>query len=101
MSTTAEEIKTTYMDSKRALESLKRGEWPPEDDIGVLCCICGKPINDEDYSGKLLGEEHTVNLVIMASAGDASLPHALEAHGSCLPELTAQLREKNKDWRWI
>ena len=101
MAATTEEIEKTYMDAKEAFDNIREGVWPPESTEGVKCCICGEPIFTEDLSGKIIQDSHTINLFITASAGDASLPYALEAHGHCLPELEKMLREKNKDWRWI
>lgn len=77
--------------------------WFPDQEgvQGPICCVCGKPIEEKDHSGKLLHEEHSFTIVIMASSGDASLPVSLEAHAKCMPETAKKLREKNKMWRWI
>ena len=68
---------------------------------GPLCAVCGNPLEVNDYSGEQLSEFHCVDLVIIASAGDASLPCILEVHGSCLSGLRDMLYQKNKGLKWV
>ena len=74
---------------------------PDTDYQGPICAICGEPIEEVDYSGQKLSEGHEINLTIIAMAGQASLPHILEVHGDCLPDLKEKLVKKNEGWKWM
>ena len=67
---------------------------------GTVCAICHKPVEASDYRDQKLNPEHVITLTIVATAGDAFLPHAIEVHGECLKELQDELMEKNRGYTW-
>ena len=96
----SEESETTYI-SYEDLPDIEAGVWPPEEQEGTRCFVCGEIIKNQDHSGEQLSQDHEIIVFIQGTNGDAFLPFALEAHGDCLPELQEKLREKNKHWRWM
>ena len=71
-----------------------------QSDNGTVCAICHKPVEISDYRNQKLNPEHVITLTIVATAGDAFLPHAIEVHGQCLKELQDELMEKNRGYTW-
>ena len=82
-------------------------EWAAESEElqksgkGVICAVCGTPIEDRDYSGQKLNPEHKFRLIVSAAAGDAFLPHVLQVHGECLKGFKEKLMEINEGYRWM
>jgi hypothetical protein len=68
---------------------------------GPICAVCQNPIQIHDYVGEVLNPTHEVNLTIIATAGDAFLPHVLEVHGDCLKELRDHIITINEGESWV
>jgi hypothetical protein len=68
---------------------------------GPLCAVCQNPIEIRDYAGEVLNLTHEINLTIIATAGDAFLPHVLEVHGDCLKELRDRIIKINEGEQWV
>jgi hypothetical protein len=76
-------------------------EYAMNHGCGPTCAVCGNPLEIHDYSGEALSESHKVDLAIIASVGDTSLPYILEVHGNCLSGLRDMLYQKNKGLKWV
>jgi hypothetical protein len=66
-----------------------------------ICAVCQRSIEIHDYVGEVLNLTHEINLTIIATAGDAFLPHVLEVHGDCLKELRDQIIKINEGEPWV
>ncbi|MBU7047937.1 MAG: hypothetical protein HXS54_15980 [Theionarchaea archaeon] len=71
-----------------------------QSDNGTVCAICHKSVKVCDYRDQKLNLNHVITLTIVAIAGDAFLPHAIEVHGECLKGLQQELMEKNRRYTW-
>ena len=71
-----------------------------QSDTESMCAVCHKSVEACDYRDQKLNPEHVITLTIVATAGDAFLPHAVEVHGECLKELQQELMEKNRGYTW-
>jgi hypothetical protein len=66
-----------------------------------ICAVCRNVIESNDYTDQVLNPTHKVNLTIVATAGDAFLPHVLEVHENRLPYLRDKIVEINEGETWV